>query len=161
MTISSFLWPLTFACDLHRPSRSLLFLSLDGQNLRYGHLFGENLNDVTMTSSPIWFLWNSSTNMQMTYQCGILNFSLIKHTRAEIYSMDVNRELWRKNGYCVTVTLTFDPRSPNSIGFELVREATIYRKPRPNWCIRSAGILFTRSAGHTDTQTHRQTEVKI
>ena len=27
MTISSFLWPLTFACDLHRPSRSLSFLS--------------------------------------------------------------------------------------------------------------------------------------
>ena len=25
-----FLWPLTFACDLHRPSRSLSFLSLDG-----------------------------------------------------------------------------------------------------------------------------------
>ena len=25
MTISSFLWPLTFACDLHRPSRSLSF----------------------------------------------------------------------------------------------------------------------------------------
>ena len=29
MTISLFLWPLTFACDLHSPSRSLSFLSLD------------------------------------------------------------------------------------------------------------------------------------
>ena len=25
----------------------------------YGHLYGENLNDVTMTSFPIWFLWNA------------------------------------------------------------------------------------------------------
>ena len=31
MTISSFLWPLTFSCDLHRPSKSLSFLSLDGR----------------------------------------------------------------------------------------------------------------------------------
>ena len=28
-----------------------------------------------------------------------------------------NTELWIKNGYYVTVTLTFDPRSPISIGF--------------------------------------------
>ena len=38
--------------------------------------------------------------------------------RAEIKSREVNRELWRKNGYYVTVTLTFDLRSPISIGFE-------------------------------------------
>ena len=31
MSISTFLWPLTFACDLHRPSRSLSFLLLDGR----------------------------------------------------------------------------------------------------------------------------------
>ena len=30
-----------------------------------------------------------------------------------------------KNGYYVTVTLTFDPRSSNSTGSEPVREATI------------------------------------
>ena len=34
---------------------------------------------------------------------------------------EVNKELWRKNGYYVTVTLTFVPRSPISIGFEAVR----------------------------------------
>ena len=42
------------------------------------------------------------------------------------------------------MTLTFDPRSPNS-------------NLRPNRCIRLAGIFFTRSAGHTDTQTGTQT----
>ena len=26
----------------------------------YGHLYGENLNDITITSSPIWFLWNKT-----------------------------------------------------------------------------------------------------
>ena len=65
----------------------------------------------------IWFQWNSHTNMQIAYVNGIPNFSLIRHDRAEIYSRDVNRKLWRKNGYWVTVTLTFDPRSPISIGF--------------------------------------------
>ena len=54
------------------------------------------------------------------------------------------------------MTFTFDPRSPNS-GFEPVRKATILRKPRPNRFICSAGILFTRSAGHIDRQTHTQT----
>ena len=63
----------------------------------------------------------------------------------------------KENGYYVIVTLTFNPRSPNSIGFEPWREATIQRKPHPNRCIGSAGILFTRSAGHTDTHTDTQT----
>ena len=39
-----------------------------------------------------------------------------------------------------------------------MREATIQRKPRPNRCIRSAGILFTRSAGQTDRHTHTHTQ---
>ena len=30
-----FIWPLNFACDLHRPSRSLSFLSLDGRYVVY------------------------------------------------------------------------------------------------------------------------------
>ena len=56
--------------------------------------------------------------------------------------------------FSVTVTLTFDLRSPNSIGSEPVPEAAIQQKPRPNRCIHSAGILFTRKL---DTQTHTQT----
>ena len=65
-------------------------------NLKYGQLYWENLHDVTMLSSHIWFLWNSYTNLHRAYQSGILNFRLIKHVRAEIYSRKVNRELWRK-----------------------------------------------------------------
>ena len=60
--------------------------------------------------------------------------------------------------FSVAVTLTFDPRSPNSIRSEPMQEATIWRKPRPNRCIRSAGILFSRSAGHTDRHTHTHTD---
>ena len=117
-------------------------------------MFGDRLNDVTMTSLPIRFLWNINTNQPRVYLSNILNFILINHKRAEIQGSEVNRELWSKIGYYVIVTLTFDPRSPNSIGFEPVQEATILRKSRPNRCIRSAGILFTRNAGHTDTQTN-------
>ena len=50
----------------------------------------------------------------------LLPYCLIRHIRAEIYSREVNKELIRKNGYWVTVTLTFDQRSPFSIGFEPV-----------------------------------------
>ena len=51
----------------------------------------------------------------------IPNFSLIRHRSTEIYIREVNRELWRKNGNWVTVTLTFNPRSPISIGFKDMR----------------------------------------
>ena len=47
----------------------------------------ENVNDVT-----------SYTNLQRAYQSGIPNFRLIKYTRAEIYSREVNRELRSRNG---------------------------------------------------------------
>ena len=53
-------------------------------------------NDVTMMSSHIWFLWNSHTYLQSAYQNGISNFRWIKHTIIEIYSREVNKELWRK-----------------------------------------------------------------
>ena len=46
----------------------------------YGQLFGENLNDVTMTSSSIRFLWNLTTN----WPNDIPNFILIEHKRAEM-----------------------------------------------------------------------------
>ena len=62
-----------------------------------------------------------NANLQRAYLSGILNFSLIRHKRAKIYSREVNRELWIKNGYWVTVTLTFDPRSPISIGSEVIQ----------------------------------------
>ena len=84
----------------------------------HGHLYRENFNNVTMMSSPSGFLWSSYTNLQWAYQRGIPNFRLIKHTRAEIYSREINRELWRKNRYWVSVTLTFDLRSPILVWFK-------------------------------------------
>ena len=58
----------------------------------------------------------------------------------------------KKKRYYVSVTLTFDPRSLISIGFEPVEYVTIQRKPRPNLFICSAGILFISRVGHTHTQ---------
>ena len=51
----------------------------------------------------------------------MLTLIVIEHKRAEVYSRNVNRELRRKNRYYVTMTLTFDPRSPISIRFEPVQ----------------------------------------
>ena len=56
-----------------------------------------------MTSSPIKFSWNLNINRPRVYLSDIPNFILIVHKRAEIQSREVNRELWRKNGYYVTV----------------------------------------------------------
>ena len=67
------------------------------------------------------------------YVRGIQNFSLIKHKKAEIYtySREVNKELWRKNEYWFTVTLTFDPRSPILIGLQ---------QYDTNDCIKGSGL---------------------
>ena len=50
------------------------------------------LNDVTMTSSPIWILSNSNTNLPRAYLSDTLNFILIRHKKAEIQSREINRE---------------------------------------------------------------------
>ena len=47
--------------------------------MRYGQLFAENLNDVTMTSSPISFLW--------VYLSDIPNFISIEITRELRYKV--------------------------------------------------------------------------
>ena len=77
--------------------------------MKYGQLFAENLNDVTMTSSPIRIFSNSNINLPRAYLSDKLNFILIRHKRAEIQNREV---LGRKNVFYVTLTLTFDPRSP-------------------------------------------------
>ena len=89
--------------------------------MKYVHLYIENLNNVTMTSSPIRILSNSNANLPRPYLSDKLNFILIGHKRAEIQNREVNRELGRKNVFYVTLTLTFDPRSPISIGFQLLQ----------------------------------------
>ena len=75
-------------------------------------------NDVI---TYLFFLWNFNTNRPRVYLSDIPNCILIEQERDEIRSREVNREIWRKNGNNVNVTLTFDPRSPISIGFEPVR----------------------------------------
>ena len=60
--------------------------------MKYGQLFPENLNDVTMTSSLFRILSNSNTNLPRAYLSDILNFILIGHKRAEIQGREVNRD---------------------------------------------------------------------
>ena len=56
-------------------------------------MFAENLNDVTMTSSPIRILSISNPNLPRAYLSDKLIVILIGHKRAEIQSREVNREL--------------------------------------------------------------------
>ena len=60
----------------------------------YGQLFGENLNDVTMTSSPIHFLWNFNTTRPRVYLSDIPNFILIeiRELRYEVGKLTENYE---------------------------------------------------------------------
>ena len=66
------------------------------------------------------------------------------------------REIWNK-GVDVTMTSTFDPRFPFSIGFDPMRYANIQQKTHRNLCIRSAQIMFTNRQNH---RPHRQTAMK-
>ena len=100
-----------------------------------------------MTPSPIRFLWDFNTNRPRVYLSDISNFILIEYKRAKIQSREVNGELWRKNEYYVIVTLTFNPRSPISIGFEPVQLA------------KTASIsvhLFGWNSIHKQSRTHTQ-----
>ena len=82
------------------------------------------------------------------------NFILIGHKRAEIESREVNRELGRKNGYYITVTLTFDQRSPISIWFEPLRQAAIYKnRVQIGSSVRLEFCSQAEPDRHTDTQT--------
>ena len=103
-----------------------------------------------MTSSPISILWNLNTNQPRVYLSDVLNFILIKHKISEIQSREVNRELWRKNGCYVTVTLTFDPVSQCSKQPFSENRVKIGSSVRLEFC--SQEII-----GHTDTQTDTQT----
>ena len=76
----------------------------------------KNLNDVTMTSSPIRFLRNSNTNLPRAFLSDIPNLVLIRQKRAEILCRKLIENYEEKMVNYVTVTLTFDSRSPISIG---------------------------------------------
>ena len=67
----------------------------------------------------------------------IPNFILIKHKRAEIQGREVNRELWRKNGYYVTVYVDL---WPSAVSNHLAKTAS-----------KSVHLFGWRSAGHTHT----------
>ena len=112
-------------------------------------------NDVITYSNFIEFDQNSTKGIGLN---DMLNFILIENKRTEIQSREVNRELWRKNGYNVTVTLTFYPRSPISLGFE------------PNAVINHLAKIVSKSVHpfgwnfvnkktsdtHTNTHTHSE-----
>ena len=73
------------------------------------------------------------------------NFCSIRHTRADKYKRyrEVNRALWRKNEYWVTVTLTFDPRSFLDFGDNFVDlEEMANRKKRVFYYMLNCLILI-------------------
>ena len=103
------------------------------------------------------FLWNSTTNLQRAYLSGIPNFSLIRDKIAEIYSMEINRELWRKNEYWVTVNLTFDSRSPISIGSDPVSGISNRLAKTTSKSVNAFGWNFVHKKSRTHRQKHTQT----
>ena len=106
-----------------------------------------------MFEENIWYLWNLITSRLRVYLSYIPNFILIEHRRAEIQSRKFNREVWRKNWYYVTVTLTFDPRSPISIGFDPVRKTA-------SKSVHLLGWNFVHKQSRTDRYTDRQTHTQ-
>ena len=66
-----------------------------------------------MTSYLIWFLWNLNKNLPKAYLSGMSNFCFIRHKRAEIYSREDNRELWRKKGILSPCDLDLWPKVTN------------------------------------------------
>ena len=117
MIISSFLWHLTFACDLHGPSRSHSILLLDWRYV-VACVLVPSTKFVGLIEFEIWtIVWRKlkwrhndvitystffkNTNRPRVYVSDIPNLILIKHKRAEIQGREINRELWRKNEYYV------------------------------------------------------------
>ena len=116
---------------------------------------------------PLDFLWHINTKRPRVYLSNIPIFNLIKHKIAEIQSREVNRKLWRKNGYYGTVTLTFDPRSPISIGSAHIGSdpSQCGKQPFSENCVQidasvwmkfcSQEVPDTQTLRHTDTQTDK------
>ena len=98
-------------------------------------------------------------NRPRVYLSGIPNFILIEHKRAKIQSREVNRELWRKNGYYVTVTLTFEWLWPKVTNVNRVRARAVSNhlaKSDSKW-FHLFGWNFVHkktSDTHTDRHTH-------
>ena len=116
------LWPLTLWCDLDLSSRSRKLMSLD---VAYSivSLVPDmmSMGLILYEISPfLYFMW------PVTFTC---EFQLCQGLiiRCILCCLMFLPKTWfgRENGYYVTVTFTFDPRSPYSIGSEPVREASI------------------------------------
>ena len=96
-----------------------------------------------------------------TYVRAIQNFSLIKLKNAEIYSREVNRELWKKwiLSHC---DLDLWPKVTN---FNRVRASVVsnHLAITASISVHPFGWNFVHKlrAGQTDTHTQRQTAVKI
>ena len=83
------LWPLTLWCDLDLKKADVIRCRL----LYCTLVLKVKVTTQGQRSQTRTCLWS------LTLSCDIPNFNLIVHKRAEIQSREVNRELWRKNGY--------------------------------------------------------------
>ena len=102
-------------------------------------------------------------------------FHLIEHKRAEIYNGEVNRQLWRKNGYCVTnfnrvwASVVNNHLCENciqigaSVRLEicLLRHTDSQTHTHTHTHTHKPTHTPTHTHIHTHRQTHRQTAVKI
>ena len=167
-----FMWPWIFTCDLQLLSfvnRCILCCWMFVLKLKFVGsvefeiwtiVYRENLNDVTMTSFPIWFLWHSHTNLLRVYQSGILNLSFIRLKRAEIYCREVNRELWKKRilSHCdldlLPKVTNFDRVRASVVSNHLAK--TAFKSVHPiSW-----NLFYKQSRTHRHTQRELQWKYK-
>ena len=109
-----------------------------------------------MTSSPIRFLSNLTSNRPRIYLSDLSNFILILHKRAEIYSREVNRELSKKWAlrHC---DLDLWPKVTN---FNRVPASSIsnHLEKTASKSVHPFSWNFVYKQSPTHTHTHRQTD---
>ena len=109
MTINSFLWPLTFTCDLQPSVKITRTLIIRCASCCF--MLALSMTFVGSIEMEIWTIvlrkqwtsqwslipisWHLIENLPSACLCDIPNFILIGHKRALIHSSEVNKELWR------------------------------------------------------------------
>ena len=83
-------------------------------------------SDETLNRGPLALLLRRQ--YEFPFGINIVQFSIffyIEHKRVEIHSRKVNKELWRKNGYCGSVPFFFNQRvRANAVSSHLAKTAS-------------------------------------
>ena len=127
---------------------------VDSKEIEISIFVWKKLNDIRchdVITHLIFF--NSTTHLLMVYLNGIPKFSLMRHKKAEIYSSEVNRELWRKKGMLSHCDLDLEPKVTNfnSVWASMVNNHLAKTASEPVH-------QFGWNCVHKKSRTHRHTD---